>query len=388
MFRNNLIYNKINIKIFLYIVYIRRMETQTLKIKAAKPDLNQKTLVNYNNLFKRLNQVIGNKDLEKMSVDEICKYINEVKTKTGGAITPSVKASLLNVALVLKEVEDKDDPEIKKIKDERKKLNGDVKNHIVEVTNVALKDKLPSVKELNTYLQSLYEKQSWRAFIVNFLLMNYGTRNKDLNLEFISDKKEKLDPKKNYLIVDGKNKIIYQRGDYKTVKTYGGKIDEIKDKKFSEAVKEVMANQDDNRYLLSLGKNKPIAETSLNRFISRYTLNDIGQGNVFKIMVAGKPKLKEVLAATRGTEEKTVSEVYDLNHKDEKGKAKKRGLKGVQHAKEEAPKETEALKEILEEKPKPKARAKKFKIIKRPEPKVADKLEEDWSLLYPLNFII
>jgi len=357
---------------------MEKMEAQILKIKAAKPDLDMKTLVNYNNLFKRLKVIIGDKEVSSMSVDEICKAINDVKTKSGTPITPSVKASLLNVALVIKETNDKDDKDIRKLREELRKTRNDVKVHTVEVTNVALKEKLPSVKDLNEYLELLYKRQSWRAFIVNWLLMNLSTRNKDLNLEFISDKKEKLDPNKNYLIVDGKNKIIYQRGDYKTVKAYGLKIDEIKDKKFYEAVKEVMSNPEDNKYLLSLGKNKPIAETSLGRFVSKFTLNDIGQGNVYKIMISGKPEKIEDLSATRGTDIKMAHEHYDLNHKDAAGKAKKRGLKGVQHAKEEVPKETEALKEILEEKPKAKPRPKKFKIIQKPVAKVSDKLEEDW----------
>lgn len=354
------------------------MEAQILKIKQAKPTLDAKTLVNYNNLFKRLDAVLDGKSIEKMTVDEIVEYINKVKTKTGGDITPSIKASLLNVALVIKEVANNDDPDIRKLRAELRKTRDDVKTHTVEVTNIALKDKLPSVKDLTSYLNSLYEKQSWRAYIINYLMMTHGVRNKDLNLEFVDDKKEKLDTNKNYLIVEGKNKIKYRRGDYKTVDAYGLKSDEIKDKKFIEAVKEVMANTDDNKYLLSLGNNKPIAETSLNKFVSKYTLNGIGSGNVFKIMISGKPKLKEELAATRGTKEQLASEHYDLNHKDSAGKAKKRGKKAMEEAKEEEKeKPVEASKEapLLKKKVVRQKGKKKELIIMPDEPEM---LKEDW----------
>lgn len=349
------------------------METEILKIKEAKPTLDAKTLVNYNNLFKRLNAVLGGKTIPKMKVDEIVEYINKVKTKSGEPITPSVKASLLNVALVIKEVADKDDPEIAKLKEERKKLNEDTKTHIVEKTNIELKETLPSLKRLNEYLESLYAEGKWRAYIMNYLIMTYCVRNKDLDLEFIGDKKQKLDMSKNYLVVEGKNQIKYQRGDYKTVETYGLKVEEIKNKKFSEAVKNVMEHADDNKYLLSLGDNKHIAETSLSKFISKHTLNNIGQGNICKVVVAAKPKDKEDLSASRGTAEKTVSEVYDLNHKDAKGKAKKRG-KAAEKAEAEKEKPVEASKEapLLKKKV---VRQKKKLIIMPDEP---EKLKEDW----------
>lgn len=349
------------------------METEILKIKEAKPSLDEKTLVNYNNLFKRLDAVLDGKSISKMKVDEIVDYINKVKTKKGEPITPSVKASLLNVALVIKEVANKDDPEIVKLKDERKKLYEDTKTHIVEKTNVKLKETLPSVKRLNEYLESLYTEGKWRAYIMNYLMMTYGIRNLDLDLEFIGNKKEKLDMSKNYLVVEGKNQIKYQRGNYKTVDTYGLKVEEIKNKKFTEAVKNVMENADDNKYLLSLGNNKHIAETSLSKFISKHTLNNIGQGNIFKIMNSGKPKAREELSASRGTDEKTVSEVYDLNHKDAKGKAKKRGEAAVK-AEAEKEKPVEASKEapLLKKKV---VRKKKQLIIMPDEPEM---LKEDW----------
>jgi hypothetical protein len=288
-------------------------------IAVSKPDLNAKTLVNYHNLYLRLKHVTGSKDLAELSNDEILKAVDEVKGKGGEPITPSVKTSILSMVLVLKEAFNLD---IKSIKEAIKESRKNVKTHTVEVNNKLLQDTLPSLKELTSYTNNLYRDGKWRAFIMNWLMTNYGVRNKDLNLEF-GDKETKIDKDKNYIIANGKH-VKYIRGDYKTVDTFGQKVETITNAKLIAAVKHVMEDPTDNKYLLSLGGNQPIAETSLNKWVSKHTLNGMGQGKIFKVMIAGAPKKTEKLSATRGTALQTTHEFYDIKHKDEAGKAAKR----------------------------------------------------------------
>ena len=305
-----------------------------------KPDLNAKTIVNYRNLYKRLKSIVGDKDITSLSQDEIIKSINEVKGKNGESATPSVKTSLLSLALVLRESFELNVAELKKaIKQSRE----DVKTHVVEVVNPELKEELPSLKELNTYLDKLYTDEDWRSYIMNYLMITYGVRNKDLDLEFVNNKSE-MEPKKNYLMPNGKGSIKYVREDYKTVQKWREQELEIKSKKFMTAVKHVMDKEGDNRYLLSLGHNHQIAETSLNKYVSKHTLNNMGQAKIYKAVIASASKVKtEKMSGTRGTAMQTTTEHYDVNHK-----ARRRSRKIT-----EAPaKATEALKVILEEAPK------------------------------------
>lgn len=330
-------------------------------IKTSKPNLNAKTLVNYRNLYKRLKEIVGDKDITSLTQDEVIKSVNDVKGKKGEPATPSVKTSLLSLALVLREAFELDVGELKKA---ILKSRDEVKTHTVEVNNVLIKDELPSVKELTSHLEGLYTAEKWRPYIMNWLMINLGVRNKDLNLEIVDKKsKEELDPKKNYLIVNGKTSIDYQRGDFKTVKKFGDMENTITNKKLINAVRQVMDIEGDNKYLLSLGHNTQIAETSLNKWVSKHTLNGMGQGKIFKAVIASASKIKEKkIAGTRGTALGTVEDFYNVNKV-----IKKKGSKKAKKEEEEKPKETEALKEILAEAPKKKVvRKKKTLIIQEP----------------------
>lgn len=290
-------------------------------IEKAKPNLNPKTLANYKNLYLRLKNVVGDKDISSLDNDEIIKAVNEVKGKLNTPATPAVKNNLLSVALVIKEALDLNVDSIKK---EITENRGDVKSYTAE-KNIILKDTLPSLKNLTDYNNDLYKNEEWRPFIMNYLMMELGIRNKDLMLEF-GDDKTKIEPKKNYLILN-KNTVKFIRGDYKTQSTYGDKFDILLNKKLVTAVKNAMDKEGDGKYLLSLGENREIAETSLNKFVSKHTFHNLGQSKIFKIVVDGRPKKKEKLSATRGTALGTVAEHYDVNFTDQVGKAKKRASK-------------------------------------------------------------
>ena len=189
-------------------------------------------------------------------------------------------------------------------------------------------------------------------------MMEMGVRNKDLMLEF-GDAKTEINLDKNYLIVN-KNSVKYIRGDYKTKDTYGDQKKNITNKKFITAVKNAMESEDDGKYLLSLGGNKEIAETSLNKFVSKHTLDNMGQSKIFKVVIDARPKKKEALAATRGTALGTVAEHYDIKFKDEVGKVAK-------ESKEKTPTKDDLDLNIIHLK---RPSKKKFKIIESPVKKV------------------
>jgi hypothetical protein len=77
-------------------------------------------------------------------------------------------------------------------------------------------DKLMSYDDFTKALGEAYKKDEWKKYIVNYLMMQYGVRNKDLNLEIVKTKKEMTDGN-NYLLLK-KDKVVYIRDDYKTQK--------------------------------------------------------------------------------------------------------------------------------------------------------------------------
>tara|TARA_R110002126_G_scaffold226568_2_gene371250 strand:+ start:271 stop:1188 length:918 start_codon:yes stop_codon:yes gene_type:complete len=302
------------------------MTTEFDMISEKKPDLSAKTLTNYRNVYKRLRTLFKDEDIATLGNAEIIKGIDDYEG------TPAVKQTLLNVAIVLKQVFDLN---VKPLIEKRTQLIKDIKNHTVEVTNKELSDSLPTYKELVTFRDNLFKDGKFSDYVINYLLMT-GVRNKDVNA-IITRSDKNLKENTNYLILN-KSSVKYIRDDYKTKEKYDTKKETIKDKKLVESLNYILGDKEELP-LLNTGNDSQIAETSLNKFISNRTLNKIGQGAIFKVMVNGQPKKREKLGAVRGTNLQTVMEHYDINFKNEAAKLepKKRGRKPK--AKPEEPKE-------------------------------------------------
>jgi hypothetical protein len=76
---------------------------------------------------------------------------------------------------------------------------------------------------------------------------------------------------KNYMWIS-RGKALYYRRDYKTEKTYGEKINEIKDKKFLTALRKV---------------NFPLISNPLQvgYFVKKMSFKELGEGNLLKVII-------------------------------------------------------------------------------------------------------
>jgi hypothetical protein len=305
------------------------MPTEFDMISEKKPDLSAKTLTNYRNVYKRLRTLFKDADIATLGNAEIIKGIDAYEG------TPAVKQTLLNVAIVLKQVFDL---KVDSLIEKRTQLIKDIKQHSVDVTNKELHESLPTYKELVTFRDNLFKDGKFIDYVINYLLMT-GVRNKDVNA-IITRSDKNLKENTNYLILN-KSSVKYIRDDYKTKEKYDTKKETIKDKKLVEALNAILGDKTELP-LLNTGNDSQIAESSLNKFISNRTLNKIGQGAIFKVMVNGQPKKREKLGAVRGTNLQTVMEHYDINFKNENAKLepKKRGRKPKAKATEEPKEET------------------------------------------------
>ena len=225
-----------------------------------------------------------------------------VKQHVSSFDNPNTRLDMLNLIIVIRnELE----LSIEKLKEYRSELKQQQKAH--QVTKMAdAGDKLMTYDDFVKALQEAYNKQEWKKYIVNYLIMTYGVRNKDLNLEIVKTKKE-MKEGNNYLLLK-KDKVVFIRDDYKTHKTYGKKTHEIHDKLFYEAVKKT-------------GLGKLIAEQQISNGLRKLYINKMGEAKIFKMMIdkyyddADSASIKR-LAADRGTSLSVVQGFYNVNAED------------------------------------------------------------------------
>jgi len=172
-----------------------------------------------------------------------------------------------------------------------------------------LDDKLPSYDYIKKELDNL----TGIRFILNYLILNHGLRNKDLNMVFVKSlPKDKFD---NYILNKGKY-ILLDINDYKTQETHGNKQIKITDEKFIAEFKKLKLK--DNFPLLPMKCGMRVTATStFNDKIISLSINKLGQNKLFKIRVKDLLENKdfnklEQLADDRGTSLGVILKSYNL----------------------------------------------------------------------------
>lgn len=256
--------------------------------------LKEQTKKTYRDWYRKLSNTTGK--LRNTPEDYIFSVINQISNDK-----VSNKLAYINIAIMVKQhYKEPVDFLLKK----REKFYDKRDEQQAEI-----KFDLPDYIDVFDYV----EKLSGLKYIVNYLIFNYGVRNKDVNVFITQDEKlTKKDTTKNYLLVKP-NVINYIINDYKTVETYGPKKIQIKFQKFRD---ELMKLQMESKLL-------NVEDSSLNNTISRmlYVHNGkhMTEGSYFKLNIkhlqTKKNSLKKIqkLAINRGTDIETVSKYYDVN---------------------------------------------------------------------------
>ena len=251
----------------------------------------------YLSLLKRMQKVkfkIPTKANEKL---------NYVKEHVSSFENPNTRLDMLNLIIVIRNVLELS---VDKLKEYRSELKQQQKAHQVSKMSEA-GEKLMSYVDFTKALGEAYLKDEYKKYVVNYLMMRYGVRNKDLNLSIVKTKKE-MNEGENYLLLK-KDKVIYVRDDYKTHKTYGKKTHEIHDNLFHESVKKA-------------GVGKLIPEAQISNGLRKLYLNKMGEAKVFKMMIdhyydKDEPASIKRLAADRGTSLSVVQGFYNVNAEDD-----------------------------------------------------------------------
>ena len=194
----------------------------------------------------------------------------------------------------------------------REKLKGAIKTDI-QKKNVNLSSSLPSYQDIVDFTESLYDKSDWTNYIINYLLLNYNVRNKDLLFDIVRRKKyTKEDKTKNYIWLS-ETFVDYIRNDYKTAALYGQNVIRIKDKKFITAIRRVFACQKHDEECGVFIPN----ENQLGYYLKKATLGGIGEVAYNKIIINhfrdNIDKLKQI-SKSRGTSISTLLDFYDIKN--------------------------------------------------------------------------
>jgi len=176
-------------------------------------------------------------------------------------------------------------------------------------------DKLPSLDHIKDSLDEL----TGIRYVINYIMVNHGLRNKDLNLKFVKVLPEDKD--ENYIMQKGKN-ILLNINDYKTDKTHGTKEIKINNSKFLKELKSL--NLKDGDYLIPMKNGNKISNIiTFNDKILKLTIDRLGQNRLVKIVVKDLLNKKDFekldsISKDRGTSLEVLLKSYNLHNGNDK----------------------------------------------------------------------
>jgi len=261
----------------------------------------------YLNQYKLIVRVVK-KDLTDMSVADIKKYLDDIPNM-------NTRKNHLNIFIMLKKTEPEDYAELYEL---RNSLKETIETALKE-KNVDLCEILPDYKEVSEFAK----KQIGRAYLVNYILLNYGVRSQDLDTTITNQ--EINNKKDNFLILSADEKSVdYIRNRYKTVNNSkrvgegewqkrGAQLHTIRDKKFVSIVKDLL--RDHNSV-------KMFDLKQADKEIRKLTYKGLSESEYFKILVCHLYETKQMsklfkMGETRGTNIDIILRNYNINYQPE-----------------------------------------------------------------------
>ena len=243
------------------------------------------------------------KPLKEVSNSEIINYLNTATTKGGKPLTINTQKNLINLmAMVKKQVSEEEYRELYEL---REKLREDVNVELKEKHENLDIDNMIKYDELVQYLKL----QTNVSYIINYILLYYCTRNRDLNLT-IAEYSGEIPDTANWLLIH-EDKIIFVRNDYKTYNTYGQLVFDITNKTFIKYAKQ----------LFKKGDTKLLKSKGLDKEIRGYTIRGLSETEICKIVVyhfLTSNRYSEILEISkrRGTSLDALLQNYNVHFKE------------------------------------------------------------------------
>lgn len=261
--------------------------------------LSYATKKSYRTSYRKLRGLLG-KNIADTAQDTTSKAIMASTDNINSA------QALINIAIIVREKIKK--MPIDELVEQRTTNKGEVTEHLKQAN---LFTELPSLEELDHFIETLWKKGMYRDYICNYLIRYYYVRNMDLLFDICETKRETLeDTTKNYLWLDRKSqRVNYIRNTYKTAKTYGQKVTVITNERFLRAVK--VCNRQMYAFPITTDPEK------IGYYIQKMTLNQLGEGRILKIIIdhykSDYSKIQEI-ARSRGTAESVILSSYNISY--------------------------------------------------------------------------
>lgn len=273
--------------------------------------VSENTKKNYTSFYNRLLTILGTKTVIENSNKNILDKLKELDT------SPNSIKTFITVIIRIKKNAGVNVDDL--IAYRNNKLVTKIEKY-QEKKNEELNETLSSYDELQKYMRQLLNDDKYKDYIINYLLINYGVRNNDINLLITNDKSvllKKNTDKKNYLYYT-KRYIIFQRNDYKTVSTYGRKSYKIINLGFRNALSRLLGGKDNCNLLFDCEKNGDINLKQIGNRVLNATFDKLGESKYFKILIKHYKEIGDIeqirfLSQSRGTDLQTIFNYYDIN---------------------------------------------------------------------------
>jgi hypothetical protein len=281
------------------------MTTEIDQLLASKPLITSQTKKNYVNIYKKIHSILQ-QTISETDDEQILFVLDEISNSN-----VNNELTYINVVILIRQALNQKCTLLEKRRDYLKTLRDKESKKPKEID-------LPPYNDVKAYIEELFQKGDYKRYIVNFLIFNYGVRNKDVNVLITTRKDVKnIDTNTNYLLVK-QREIEWIRNEYKTVASHLQQRIVIKAKNFITAVKALELNT----WLLS-GTATPISETSVTNIITRmlfkYNGENLSESDYFKLNIKHlqtQPNSYSkiaLLSAYRGTAMETIEKYYNLS---------------------------------------------------------------------------
>ena len=222
---------------------------------------------------------------------------------------PNTFAMLLNCVILLKRHFQKNEDVLVEYRNNQSRLKI-IQHHADK--NVELQKGLPTYTQLLDYLDNLFKSKKYLAYIINFLLINYSVRNRDCDTVITYDINN-ITKDDNYIHIR-KLDVVFVRNVYKTANKYKQKKHIIRSRRFYRALTEL--NKKEGDALILNAKNERASEEAVGGIIQSLTIERIGEGGVFKILVKNANNNIDnlmKLSKNRGTSVETILNSYRID---------------------------------------------------------------------------
>ena len=290
------------------------------EINSVIADKKPSTQDAYKKDYKRLRMLL---DVDKIINDnQLTKPINTIITIIKNSdFSNHTKKNLFSMLIMILKNNGNFEDEQQLAFNERDIILNQIDSERKDKNKVLLKT-LPTQKSIDKDLNEFYTEKQYLKYIINYLVITYNLRNKDLCLKVVSSMKQTKDKQFNYLVITEKY-ITFIRNVYKTAPTYGKKENRIQNNKFRDALLNYLQSQnvDYKNQEHVIFKNKagePLDCTKIGDRLKYLLITNETKLNKIKVKdINNKPntikKLKK-MEKNRGTNVNTIITYYSIEN--------------------------------------------------------------------------